>query len=137
MGSPVYQNDSDPGPATRASLWRCTHASQLEIPYRWRTQRTVLVNSMSNLVHLDVPLEFIRQVFEVMADTPRHTYQILTKRSKRLAALAGGLEWPANVWIGVSSETRRYAFRIDHLRLISVAARFVSAEPLLGPFPGP
>ena len=68
-----------------------------------------------------------------MADTPRHTYQILTKRSKRLASLAGDLEWPSNVWMGVSVETSRYAFRLDHLRSVSAAVRFVSAEPLLSP----
>ena len=90
---------------------------------------------MSDLFHLDVPLEFIRQVFEVMADTRRYTYQILTKRSKRLASLAGDLEWPPNVWMGVSVETSRYAFRISHLRSVGAAVRFVSAEPLVGPLP--
>ena len=134
MGSPKYQNDGDPhtsGPGFALTL----HPDQLELPYRWRAPRTVFVNSMSDLFHPDVPLEFIRRVFAVMADTPRHTYQILTKRSKRLASLAGGLEWPSNVWMGVSVETSRYAFRIDHLRSVGAAVRFVSAEPLLGPLP--
>ena len=134
MGSPKYQNDGDPrtsGPGFALTL----HPEQLELPYRWRSPRTVFVNSMSDLFHPDVPLEFIRRVFTVMADTPRHTYQILTKRSKRLASLAGDLEWPSNVWMGVSVETNRYAFRIDHLRTVPAAVRFVSAEPLLGLLP--
>ena len=95
----------------------------------------VFVNSMSDLFHPDVPLDFIQRVFQVMADTPRHTYQILTKRSKRLASLAGELVWPPNVWMGVSVESERYAFRIDHLRSVPAAVRFISAEPLLGPLP--
>ena len=132
MGSPKYQNDGDPrtsGPGFALTL----HPGQLELPYRWRAPRTVFVNSMSDLFHPDVPLEFIRSLFTVMADTPRHTYQILTKRSKRLASLAGDLEWPSNVWMGVSVETSRYAFRLDQLRSVGAAVRFVSAEPLLGP----
>jgi protein gp37 len=80
-----------------------------------------------------VPAEFIRSVFEVIRETPRHTYQVLTKRSKRLAQLAGQLTWPTNLWMGVSIESERYAFRIDHLREADAAVRFVSAEPLLGP----
>ena len=90
---------------------------------------------MSDLFHPDVPLDFIQRVFKVMADTPRHTYQILTKRSKRLASLANELDWPPNVWMGVSVESKRYAFRIDHLRSVPAAVRFISAEPLLGPLP--
>ena len=132
MGSPKYQNDGDPrtsGPGFALTLY----SEQLELPYGWRAPRSVFVNSMSDLFHPDVPLEFIQRVFTVMADTPRHTYQILTKRSKRLASLASGLEWPSNVWMGVSVETSRYAFRLDHLRTVGAAVRFVSAEPLLGP----
>jgi protein gp37 len=90
---------------------------------------------MSDLFHKDVPLGFIRDVFAVMADTPRHTYQVLTKRSKRLAQIADKLEWSPNVWMGVSVETDRYAFRVGHLREVNAAIRFISAEPLLGPVP--
>ena len=90
---------------------------------------------MSDLFHPDVPLDFIKRVFSVMADTPQHTYQLLTKRSKRLALLASELDWPDNVWMGVSVETKRYAFRLDHLRSVDASVRFVSAEPLLGPLP--
>jgi protein gp37 len=88
---------------------------------------------MSDLFHDDVPLDYIRRVFDVVAATPQHTYQVLTKRSKRLARDAEELEWPANLWIGVSVENQRYAFRTDHLREVPAAVRFVSAEPLLGP----
>ena len=95
----------------------------------------VFVNSMSDLFHPDVPLDFIQRVFKVMADTPRHTYQILTKRSKRLASLADKLDWAPNVWMGVSVESERYAFRIDHLRSVPAAVRFISAEPLLEALP--
>ena len=93
----------------------------------------MFVNSMSDLFHPEVPLEFIRDVLGVMAETPRHTYQILTKRSQRLAAVGPELDWPPNVWMGVSVETGRYAFRIDHLRTVPAEVRFISAEPLLGP----
>ncbi len=135
MGQAKYRNDGDPrtsGPGFALTL----HADTLAAPYRWRSPRVVFVNSMSDLFHPEVPLEFIRRVFEVMAETPQHTYQVLTKRSKRLAALAGELDWPDNVWMGVSVETSRYAFRLDHLRSVEAAMRFVSAEPLLGPLPG-
>ena len=135
MGNPKYQNDGDSkssGPGFGLTL----HDYQLELPYRWKSPRVVFVNSMSDLFHPDVPLEFIQRVFAVMADTPQHTYQILTKRSKRLATLAGELDWQENVWMGVTVETDRYAFRIDHLRSVNAAVRFVSAEPLLGPLPG-
>ncbi len=135
MGTGKYQNDGDPrtsGPGFGLTL----HPSTLEIPYHWRNPRTVFVNSMSDLFHDKVPIGFIRDVFAVMADTPRHTYQVLTKRSKRLARIADRLDWPENVWMGVSVETDRYTFRVDHLREVeSAAVRFLSCEPLLGPLP--
>lgn len=135
MGLVKYQNDGDPktsGPGFALTL----HEDTLAAPYSWRAPRLVFVDSMSDLFHPEVPLDFIQRVFSVMADTPRHTYQILTKRSKRLAALAPDLDWPPNVWMGVSVENDRYTFRIDHLRSVDAAVRFVSAEPLLGPLPG-
>ena len=135
MGLAKYQNDGDPrtsGPGFALTL----HEDTLTAPYRWRAPRLVFVDSMSDLFHPDVPPAFIQKVFAVMADTPRHTYQILTKRSRRLAALAPDLDWPPNVWMGVSVENDRYAFRVDHLRSVEAAVRFVSAEPLLGPLPG-
>jgi protein gp37 len=93
----------------------------------------IFVNSMSDLFHREVPIDFIRDVFEVMAETPRHTYQLLTKRSKRLSGLADVLDWPPNLWVGVSVETQSYGFRVDHLRDVPAAVRFLSIEPLLGP----
>ncbi len=90
---------------------------------------------MSDLFHPDVPLEFIQQVFDVMVDTPQHTYQVLTKRSQRLKKVASQLDWPTNVWMGVSVENGKYRFRIDHLRAVPASVRFLSLEPLLGPLP--
>ena len=132
MGSPKYQNDGDPstsGPGFRLTL----HRSSLDVPRRWSAPRLVFVDSMSDLFHDDVPPGFIAQVFEVIRETPQHTYQVLTKRAQRLSRIAPELDWPPNLWMGVSVETRRYGFRIDHLRQVPAAMRFVSAEPLLGP----
>ena len=134
MGQSKYRNDGDlrtSGPGFALTL----HPDTLAIPYTWRSPRLVFVNSMSDLFHPDVPLDFIHQVFDVMVDTPQHTYQILTKRSRRLRDVSGELEWPGNVWMGVSVENARYAFRIDHLRHVGASVRFVSAEPLLGALP--
>lgn len=132
MGQAKYQNDGDPrtsGPGFALTL----HEDVLGAPCSWSGHRTVFVNSMSDLFHEDVPDSFIRQVFDVMANTPQHTYQVLTKRSKRLARLGPLLDWPSNVWMGVSVENQRYAFRVDHLRQVPAAVRFLSIEPLLGP----
>lgn len=91
---------------------------------------------MSDLFHKDVPIGFIRDVFDVMRETPRHTYQLLTKRSARLAQMADRLDWPGNVWIGVSVETDRYSFRARDLATVEAASvRFLSCEPLLGALP--
>ena len=131
MGQPKYQVDGDPrtsGPGFGLTL----HPDTLDLPRTWAQPRTVFVNSMSDLFHEDVPFPFVEQVFEVMASTPRHQYQVLTKRSKRLARLAPDLPWPANVWMGVSVESDRYRFRVDHLREVPAAVRFLSCEPLLG-----
>lgn len=134
MGQPKYQNDGDDrtsGPGFKLT----THDDALDVPKRWRAGRLIFVNSMSDLFHEDVPLEFIERVFEVMAETPRHTYQVLTKRSKRLAVIANQLAWPSNVWMGVSIENDRYTFRARHLADVPAAVRFLSCEPLLGPMP--
>ena len=132
MGQPKYQVDGDPrtsGPGFKLTL----HSDVIDAPRHWSGSRTVFVNSMSDLFHDDVPIGFIRDVFDVMVETPQHQYQVLTKRSKRLARLAHELPWPSNVWMGVSVESQQYAFRLDHLRDVPAAIRFVSAEPLLGP----
>lgn len=134
MGQPKYQADGDPhtsGPGFALTL----HPDAFDVPLGWREPRVIFVNSMSDLFHQDVPVDFIGQVFDVMAATPQHTYQVLTKRSKRLAAIAGELDWPANVWMGVSVETDRYSFRADHLRQVPAAVRFLSIEPLVGAVP--
>jgi protein gp37 len=131
MGQPKYQNDGNPrtsGPGFALTV----HENALNIPRRWSSPKTVFVNSMSDLFHPDVPFPFIVKVFDVMRETPQHQYQVLTKRSRRLAAVAIDLEWPPNVWMGVSVESQKYAFRVDHLRQVNASIRFVSAEPLLG-----
>ena len=134
MGVAKYRNDGDPrtsGPGFGMTL----HPDALDIPRSWRKPRTIFVDSMSDLFHKDVPDDYIRRVFGVIADTPQHQYQLLTKRSQRLARFGRKLEWPPNLWMGVSVETARYQFRIDHLRAVDASVRFISAEPLLGPLP--
>lgn len=108
----------------------------LDVPLHWRKPRVVFVNSMSDLFHADVPETFIRQVFDVMAACPQHTFQVLTKRAERLARLSPRLPWPAHVWMGVSIESDTYAWRADYLRRTPAAVRFISAEPLLGSLSG-
>jgi protein gp37 len=105
----------------------------LDLPSRWRRARTVFVNSMSDLFHEDVPTSFIKEVFDVMVACPRHQFQVLTKRSGRLANLAPELPWPSNVWAGVTVEDASCLWRLDDLRKVPAAVRFVSVEPLLGP----
>ena len=107
----------------------------LDIPLRWRQPRTIFVNSMSDLFHADVPEDYLQLVFDVMRRTPHLTYQILTKRAERLARVARRLPWPHNVWIGVSVESPAFAWRIEFLREVPAAVRFISAEPLLAPLP--
>lgn len=109
---------------------------RLEQPLKWARPRTIFVNSMSDLFHEDIPLDYIGEVFDVMGRAQQHTFQILTKRHERLAALAPALTWHPNVWMGVSIENRRFVGRADYLREVDAAVRFVSAEPLLGPLEG-
>jgi protein gp37 len=160
MGQAKYQNDGNPktsGPGFALTV----HPDALDEPYRWKKPRKVFVNSMSDLFHARVPREFLAQVFAVMAFTPQHSYQILTKRPERTARILadssfaksvekamydddayatlarGGLKsWPLpNVWIGTSIESDDYTRRSDALRNTPAAVRFISAEPLLGPLP--
>ncbi|WP_081898637.1 DUF5131 family protein [Herbidospora cretacea] len=130
MGNPKYQSDGD-SRTSGEGFALTTHADALDIPRRWTRPRTIFVNSMSDLFHAKVPDDFIAQVFTVMTETPHHTYQVLTKRPKRLARMADRLQWTENIWIGVSVETPSQAWRLDSLREIPAAVRFVSAEPLL------
>jgi protein gp37 len=115
------------------------HPDALDIPHRWKQPRVVFVNSMSDLFHAQVPTPFIKQVFEVMAETPRHTYQLLTKRPKRLARLADELPWPSNVWMGVTVENAVTRWRADELRKVPAACplhqRRAAARAAAGPRP--
>jgi protein gp37 len=109
------------------------HPHALRLPLSWKKPQMIFVNSMSDLFHEDVPLDFIQQVFDVMRRANRHTYQVLTKRSERLVELDVNIDWPPHVWMGVTVENADYAYRIDHLRRTHAAVKFVSLEPLLGP----
>lgn len=109
------------------------HEDLIDVPRGWRQPRLIFVNSMSDLFHEDIPLDFIRRIFDTIAACPQHTFQILTKRGQRLAELAAVLPWPKNVWMGVSVEDLRVLDRIDYLRAVPATVRFLSCEPLLGP----
>jgi protein gp37 len=104
----------------------------LELPLTWKKPQTIFVNSMSDLFHEDVPEEFLQRVFQVMRSAHWHRFQVLTKRAERLAVLDERLDWPPNVWMGVSVETAAYKPRIDALRKTGAAVKFLSLEPLLG-----
>jgi protein gp37 len=132
MGQPRYQIDGDPKTSGPGFGLTC-HDDLIELPMRWRRPRLVFVNSMSDLFHPEVPDSFIQMVFATMQSADQHTYQVLTKRSQRLRKLANKLPWPANVWMGVSVENERYAYRVDHLRDVPAAVRFLSIEPLIAP----
>lgn len=109
----------------------------LETPKRWKKPRRVFVNSMSDLFHEDVSISFVRKVWEVMEQTPQHTYQILTKRPDRMRqVLAGNFPYLLNVWLGTSVENADALPRLDDLRAVRAAIRFVSFEPLIGPVSG-
>jgi protein gp37 len=125
MGQPNYRNG-----------FRLTMQPQmLELPLQWKRPQTIFVNSMSDLFHKDVPLHYIQQVFGVMRRAHWHRFQVLTKRAERLASLDAEIEWPPNVWMGVSVENADYVDRIDDLRQTHAAVKFLSLEPLLGPLP--
>jgi protein gp37 len=135
MGQAKYQHDGDPR-TSGPGFGLTTHADALRLPYSWGSPRVVFVNSMSDLFHARVPAGFIAEVFSVIADTPQHTYQVLTKRSSRLRKIAGRLDWPPNLWMGVSVEDNDALYRVDDLRSVPAAVRFLSCEPLLGPLDG-
>ena len=111
------------------------HEHVLERPLHWKKPQMVFVNSMSDLFHQDVPFDYVQKVFDVMRRASWHTFQVLTKRSKRLHELDRSIDWPINVWMGVSVENDDYIFRIDHLRQTNAHLKFLSLEPLLGPLP--
>lgn len=112
-----------------------THPDTLSYPYKLKKPTTIFVNSMSDLFHKDVPFVFIQKVFEVMNNTPQHTYQVLTKRSERVAELSPLLNWTPNIWMGVSVENSDALYRIDDLRKTGASIKFLSCEPLLAELP--
>lgn len=112
------------------------HPEVLEEPLNWNKPQMIFVNSMSDLFHKDVPLDFIQRIFDVMRRAHWHQFQVLTKRTDRLLELDPQIDWPKNVWMGVSVETAAYMHRIDLLRRTHAAVKFLSLEPLLGPLPG-
>jgi protein gp37 len=109
------------------------HEDLVDLPKKWRKPRTIFVNSMSDLFHEDIPISFIKRVFATMAACPQHTFQVLTKRSKRLRKLGPTLSWPSNVWMGVSVENSDVVSRVDDLASVPAKVRFLSCEPLIGP----
>jgi len=110
-----------------------THPKTLSLPYCWKKKRLVFVNSMSDLFHENVPINFIRKVFKVMNDCSDHTFQVLTKRAERLYKISDELKWGSNIWMGVTVENSETLNRIKYLRLSKAKIKFLSIEPLLGP----
>lgn len=125
MGQPNYAN----------GFTLTLHERMLDVPLQWKKPRFVFVNSMSDLFHEAVPESFILRVFDIMRRASWHVFQVLTKRSDRLLQMSSQIDWPDNVWMGVSVERADYTFRIDHLRQTGAKLRFLSLEPLLGPLP--
>ncbi|MBN2296598.1 MAG: phage Gp37/Gp68 family protein [Pirellulales bacterium] len=125
MGQPNYVN------GFKVSL----HPRMIEQPLHWKRSRVVFVNSMSDLFHKDIPESFIQNVFDVMHRAHWHRFQVLTKRDDRLVKLAPQLQWSSNIWMGVTVESAKYIDRIDNLRLVGAAVRFLSLEPLLSAMP--
>ena len=125
MGQPNYRNGFEV----------TCHPDTLELPLKWKKSQMIFVNSMSDLFHKAVPAEFIGEIFFTMNQARWHTFQILTKRADRLRQLAPRLKWTPNVWMGVTVENSAHVDRIDRLREVPAAVRFLSLEPLLGPLP--
>jgi len=123
MGQPNYRN----------GFHLTLHENAIEKPLEWKKPQVIFVNSMSDLFHKDVPVEFVLEVFDVMKRAHWHTFQVLTKRAERLEEFSPKIDWPENVWMGVSVENQDYTFRIDHLRRTNAKTKFLSLEPLLGP----
>jgi protein gp37 len=111
------------------------HRDALQLPYSWKHPKLVFVNSMSDLFHSAIPVEFLKEVFSVMNDCPRHTFQVLTKRADILVERDPFLTWTPNIWMGVSVENGNVLSRIDYLRETRAVIKFLSLEPLLGPLP--
>ncbi len=125
MGNPSYTN----------GFSVTLHEDALELPLKWKKPQTIFVNSMSDLFHEDIPLNFISHVFDIMRRADWHRYQILTKRSERMLELSPRLPWASNIWMGVTVENNNYTYRIEHLKKTGAAVKFLSLEPLLSPIP--
>ncbi|MBF0549169.1 MAG: phage Gp37/Gp68 family protein [Deltaproteobacteria bacterium] len=125
MGQPNYVNGFE----------LTLHPHVLPMPLKWHKPKSIFVNSMSDLFHRDIPLDFISRTFEVMVRASWHRFQVLTKRAERLAELAGTLPWSDNIWMGVTVEHISWVSRMDYLRKVPAAVRFLSLEPLLGHLP--
>ena len=125
MGQPNYRNGFEV----------TCHPQALEMPLRWKKSKMIFVNSMSDLFHKKVPIRFIEEIFFTMNEARWHTFQILTKRADRLVQLSSRFKWTPNIWMGVTVENADHVDRIDCLREIPAAVRFLSLEPLLGPLP--
>lgn len=110
-----------------------THDESLNIPYTWKGSKIVFVNSMSDLFHEEIPLDFIKKAFKVMNDNPQHVFQVLTKRAERLYELHKELKWSHNIWMGVSVENDKVRDRINYLSKTKARVKFLSLEPLIGP----
>lgn len=110
-----------------------THMNALDVPYTWKKAKVVFVNSMSDLFHKDVPLDFIKKVFQVMNENPQHVFQVLTKRAERLMEVQHELKWTHNIWMGVSVENQEVSSRIQYLLKTEARVKFLSLEPLIGP----
>jgi len=125
MGNPSYTN----------GFSVTLHEDLLDLPLKWKKPQTIFVNSMSDLFHENVPVEFILRVFNIMRRADWHCYQILTKRSERLLELSHQLPWMSHIWMGVTIEEKNYIYRIEHLKRTSAKVKFLSLEPLLSPIP--
>lgn len=121
MGNPRYRNEFSVTLQT----------DLLETPFKWKKKRMVFVNSMGDLFHEEVPLDYIKQVFAAMAEAKQHIFQVLTKRSSRMFNLSPHLEWSDNVWMGVTIESNQYVHRADNLRRSPAKVKFLSIEPML------
>ncbi|MCF8011803.1 MAG: phage Gp37/Gp68 family protein [Clostridiales bacterium] len=126
MGNPRYKN------GFRVTI----HPDLVDLPLRWKKSRTIFVNSMSDLFHEEIPDKFIFEIFNTMTEANHHIFQVLTKRSNRLAELAAELPWPDNIWIGVTVENQDVINRIHDLKKTGAKVKFISAEPLIENLPG-
>ncbi len=125
MGQKSYQNGFE------VTL----HPHLIELPLTWKRSKNIFVNSMSDLFHENIPIDFVRKIFRIMNNANWHRFQVLTKRAERLSELDPLLTWSENIWLGVTVEHEQYINRIDYLRRVPAMIRFLSLEPLLGPLP--